>query len=581
MGDVQIKVNPTVYDVIIVGSGAGGGMAAHQLSKAGLKVCLLEAGPNYDPAKNITQLKNPWESLRRGASTKYRPFGDFDASYWGWEIDGEPYTKVAGTQWDWWRARMLGGRTNHWGRISLRFGPKDFKRKSIDGLGDDWPIGYNDIAPYYDAIDRMIGIFGTNEGLENDPDGIFLPPPKPRLHELMIRKAATQSGVKVIPSRLSILTKPLPNNKDRGACFYCAQCNRGCMVYGDFSSSSVLVKPALASGNVDLIVHAMAREVLTNKEGVATGVSYVDKLSLQEYQVKGRVVVLAASACESARLLLNSKSPRHPNGLANSSGVVGRYLHDSTGAAMGGVIPNLFGRKRYNEDGVGGMHVYSPWWLDNKKLDFPRGYHIEYWGGMGQPAYGFGFGMEGLNGKYTVHGKQKEAGGYGASLKEDVRFFYGAGVGMAGRGEAIPRYDNYCEIDPNVVDQYGIPVLRFNVKWSDYEIKQAKHMKETFKEIMHQMGAVITWGGNDGPENNYGLESPGKIIHEAGTVRMGKNPKDSALNEWNQAHDCKNLFVVDGGAFTSQADKNITWTILALSMRASEYIVQQLKQGAI
>jgi choline dehydrogenase-like flavoprotein len=581
MGDVQIKVNPTVYDVIIVGSGAGGGMAAHQLSKAGLKVCLLEAGPNYDPAKNITQLKNPWESLRRGASTKYRPFGDFDASYWGWEIDGEPYTKAAGTQWDWWRARMLGGRTNHWGRISLRFGPKDFKRKSIDGLGDDWPIGYNDIAPYYDAIDRMIGIFGTNEGLENDPDGIFLPPPKPRLHELMIRKAATQSGVKVIPSRLSILTKPLPNNKDRGACFYCAQCNRGCMVYGDFSSSSVLVKPALASGNVDLIVHAMAREVLTNKEGVATGVSYVDKLSLQEYQVKGRVVVLAASACESARLLLNSKSPRHPNGLANSSGVVGRYLHDSTGAAMGGVIPNLFGRKRYNEDGVGGMHVYSPWWLDNKKLDFPRGYHIEYWGGMGQPAYGFGFGMEGLNGKYTVHGKQKEAGGYGASLKEDVRFFYGAGVGMAGRGEAIPRYDNYCEIDPNVVDQYGIPVLRFNVKWSDYEIKQAKHMKETFKEIMHQMGAVITWGGNDGPENNYGLESPGKIIHEAGTVRMGKNPKDSALNEWNQAHDCKNLFVVDGGAFTSQADKNITWTILALSMRASEYIVQQLKQGAI
>jgi choline dehydrogenase-like flavoprotein len=581
MGDVQIKVNPTVYDVIIVGSGAGGGMAAHQLSKVGLKVCLLEAGPNYDPAKNITQLKNPWESLRRGASTKYRPFGDFDASYWGWEIDGEPYTKTQGTQWDWWRARMLGGRTNHWGRISLRFGPKDFKRKSIDGLGDDWPIGYNDIKPYYDAIDRMIGIFGTNEGLENDPDGIFLPPPKPRLHELMIRRAATQSGVKVIPSRLSILTKPLPNNKDRGACFYCAQCNRGCMVYGDFSSSSVLVKPALATGNVDLIVHAMAREVLTNKEGVATGVSYVDKLSLQEYQVKGRVVVLAASACESARLLLNSKSPRHPNGLANSSGVVGRYLHDSTGAAMGGVIPELFGRKRYNEDGVGGMHVYSPWWLDNKKLDFPRGYHIEYWGGMGQPAYGFGFGMEGLNGKYAVHGKQKEAGGYGASLKEDVRFFYGAGVGMAGRGEAIPRYDNYCEIDPNVVDQYGIPVLRFNVKWSDYEIKQAKHMKETFKEIMHQMGAVITWGGNDGPENNYGLESPGKIIHEAGTVRMGKNAKDSALNEWNQAHDCKNLFVVDGGAFTSQADKNITWTILALSMRASEYIVQQLKQGAI
>ncbi|HAN37328.1 MAG TPA: GMC family oxidoreductase, partial [Chitinophagaceae bacterium] len=381
------------------------------------------------------------------------------------------------------------------------------------------------------------------------------------------------------PSRLSILTQPLQEaTTQRGKCFYCSQCNRGCMVYGDFSASSVLVKPALATGKVDVFTNAMAREVLTNKEGLATGVSYVSKDDLQEYQVHGRVVILAASACESARLLLNSKSQRHPNGLANNSDVVGRYLHDSTGAAMGGVLPQLFGRKRYNEDGVGGMHIYTPWWLDNKKLNFPRGYHIEYWGGMSQPSYGFGFDMQNLNGKYTVNGKQKPAGGYGASLKEDVRFFYGASVGMAGRGEAIPRKDNYCEIDPQVVDQYGIPVLRFNVKWSDYEIQQAKHMKETFAEIMHNMGAVITWGNNDGPENNYGLESPGKIIHEAGTVRMGNDPKTSALNKYNQAHDCKNLFVVDGGPFVSQADKNITWTILALSMRASDYIIDQMKQ---
>src|SRR5690606_14646796 len=178
----------------------------------------------------------------------------------------------------------------------------------------------------------------------------------------------------------------------------------------------------------------------------ATGISYVDKTDLQEYQVKGRTVILAASACETARLLLNSKSARHPNGLANSSNVVGKYLHDSTGAAVGGVIPALFDRKRYNEDGVGGMHVYSPWWLDNKKLDFPRGYHIEYWGGMGQPAYGFNWGIESLNGKFLVKEKKKEAGGYGASLKEDYRFFYGAGVGMAGRGEAVAYEHNYCEI---------------------------------------------------------------------------------------------------------------------------------------
>jgi choline dehydrogenase-like flavoprotein len=579
MGDLQIKKQAKQYDVVIVGSGAGGGMAAYMLSKAGLKVCLVEAGPMYDPAKNITQLKGPWESPRRGASTKFRPFGDFDASYWGWQIDGEPYTTTKDTKWDWWRARMLGGRTNHWGRISLRFGPKDFKRRSIDGLGDDWPIGYEDVKPYYDRIDKMIGIFGTNEGLDNDPDGFFLPPPKPRLHELIIKKAAATTGVNVIPSRLSILTQPLPDNKDRKACFYCSQCNRGCMVYGDFSSSSVLIKPAMATGNIDVMPNAMAREVITNKEGLATGISYVSKDDLQEYQVNGKVVILAASACESARLMLNSKSQRHPNGLANNSNVVGKYLHDSTGAAMGGYLPNLFGRKRYNEDGVGGLHVYSPWWLDNKKLDFPRGYHIEYWGGMGMPAYGFGFGTQQMNGKYAVNGTKKEAGGYGASLKEDVRFFYGAGVGMAGRGEAIALASNYCEIDPNVVDKFGIPVLRFNVKWSDHEVNQAKHMKETFREIMHNMGAVITWGNDDGPANDYGLEAPGKIIHEAGTVRMGNDAKKSALNKWSQAHDCKNLFVVDGGQFVSQADKNITWTILALSMRASEYIVEELKKN--
>lgn len=578
MPEFQVKKQPKVYDVIIVGSGAGGGMASYILSKAGLKVCLLEAGPMYDPAKNVTQLKNPWDSPRRGASTKFRPFGDFDASYWGWEIEGEPYTKASGTKWDWWRSRMLGGRTNHWGRISLRFGPKDFKRKSIDGLGDDWPIGYDDIKPYYDRLDKLVGVFGSMEGLENDPDGIFLPPPRPRLHELMIQKGAKQAAVPVIPSRLSILTQKI--NDERGQCFYCAQCNRGCTVHADFSASSVLVNPAIKTGNVDVIPMAMAREVLTNDQGLATGVSYVSKDDLTEYQVMGRTVILAASACESARLMLNSKSVRHPDGLCNSSGVVGRYLHDSTGAAMGGILPQLFGRKRYNEDGVGGMHVYSPWWGDNKKLDFPRGYHIEYWGGMGQPAYGFGFGMQGLNGQFDVNGKKKEAGGYGASLKEDHRFFYGAGVGMAGRGEAVPTRDNLCAIDSDVVDKYGIPVLKFNVKWSDYEVNQAKHMKETFKEIMHNMGAIITWG-DDGPENSYGLESPGKIIHEAGTVRMGDDPKASALNKYNQGHDCKNLFVVDGGAFVSQADKNITWTIMALSMRASEYLVDEMKKRNI
>ncbi|HEX5553211.1 MAG TPA: GMC family oxidoreductase [Chitinophagaceae bacterium] len=580
MADFQIKKSSKVYDVCIVGSGAGGGMAAYLLSKAGFKIAVLEAGGMFDPKdpKYRTQLKWPYESPRRGAGTT-RPFGEFDAAWGGWEIEGEPYTHKNGTQFDWFRSRMVGGRTNHWGRISLRFGPRDFKHKSIDGLGDDWPIGYDDVAPYYDKVDELVGVFGTKEGMYNEPDGHFLPPPKPRLHELFIEKGAVKAGVKVMPSRLSMLTRPI--NKQRQVCFYCSQCNRSCQVYADFSSSSVLIQPALKTGNMDVFTGAMVREVLTDKNGKATGVSYVNKADLQEYQLQAKVVVLAASACESARLLLNSKSSRFPNGLANSSDVVGKYLHDSTGAARGGVLPKLFGRKRYNEDGVGGMHLYSPWWLDNKKLKFPRGYHIEYWGGMGMPSYGFSWGIEGTNGRFPdANGKKKKGGGYGKSLKEDYRYFYGAGFGMAGRGECIARKDNYCEIDPGKVDQYGIPVLRFNYTWSDHEIQQAKHMQDTFEEIIHNMGGIAL-GTKPGADSNYGISSPGSIIHEVGTVRMGNDPKTSALNKFNQAHECKNLFVVDGGAFVSQADKNPTWTILALSWRATEYIMDEMKKGNI
>jgi choline dehydrogenase-like flavoprotein len=581
MNHFQIKEAPTVYDVIIVGSGAGGGMAAYTLSKAGAKVLLLEAGGYWDPAdpKYITQLKWPYESPRRGAGTT-RPFGDFDAAWGGWQIEGEPYTVNPNTEFHWFRSRMLGGRTNHWGRISLRFAPDDFKRKTLTGVGEDWPISYDDVAPYYDRVDRLLGVFGSKENLPNEPDGIFLPPPKPRLHELMIKKAAKGIGIPVIPSRLSILTQAI--NKERGQCFYCSQCSRGCMVYADMSASSCLCIPAIKTGNVTLINNAMVREVLTDdNSGKASGVSYVDTLSLKEVSVRGKVVVLAASACESARLLLNSKSSRFPNGLANSSGVVGKYLNDSTGASRSGFVPALMDRKRYNEDGVGGMHVFTPWWLDNRKLDFPRGYHIEYWGGMGMPAYGFGWGIEDLNGKVPGRdGKNKPAGGYGASLKDDFRRFYGAYIGMGGRGEPVPLESNYCEIDPNTVDKYGIPVLRFNYKWSDYEIKQAKHMQETFEEIIHAMGGMAL-GPKPGPENDYGLEAPGRIIHEIGTVRMGDDPKTSALNKFQQAHDVKNLFVVDAGAFPSQGDKNVTWTILACSMRTSEYIIDQVKTNKL
>ncbi|MDU8887139.1 GMC family oxidoreductase [Yeosuana sp. MJ-SS3] len=571
---MQIKESTQEYDAIIVGSGAGGGMATKILSEAGLNIAVIEAGPFFDPAnpEQRTQLKWPWESPRRGAGTT-RAFGDFDAAYGGWEIEGEPYTHKNGTKFDWFRSRMLGGRTNHWGRISLRFGPLDFKRKSVDGLGDDWPISYEDVKPYYDKVDKLIGIFGTKENIPNEPDGFFLPPPKPRLHELYYIKGARKANVPVIPARLSILTKRI--NEERGVCFYCGQCSRSCSVYADFSSGSCLIFPAQKSGGqITLYNNSMVREVVVNDSGKATGVIFINKEDRKEYQLNAKVIVLAASACSTARILLNSKSKVHKDGLGNSSGLVGKYLHDSTGAGRMVFIPELMNRKTYNEDGVGGMHVYTPWWGNDKKLDFPRGYHIEIWGGMGMPAYGFGFNPNDFN-KFIG----KNVGGYGNQLRDDVKRFYGSVLGVAGRGESVPMESNYCEIDPNVVDEWGIPVLRFNYHWSDYERNQAKHMHETFEEILGNVGELI--GEKPGKDSDYGLEAPGRIIHEVGTTRMGDNPKTSVTNKYQQLHDVDNVFIVDAGPFVSQADKNPTWTILALSWRTCDYIVEQLKKQNI
>ncbi len=572
---MQIKESPETFDVIIVGSGAGGGMATKILSEAGLNIAVIEAGPFFDPAnpESRTQLKWSYESPRRGASTT-RDFGDFDAAYGGWNIEGEPYTKKNGTKFDWFRSRMLGGRTNHWGRISLRFGPLDFKRKSIDGLGDNWPISYDDVKPYYDKVDKLIGVFGSNENLPNDPDGFFLPAPKPRLHEMYYIKGARKANVPVYPSRLSILTKAI--NNERGICFYCNQCNRSCSVYADFSSGSCLIFPAQKTGGqIKLYTDSMVREVVTDGSGKATGVIFINKLDRKEYKLNAKVIVLAASACSTARILLNSKSKVHRDGLGNSSGLVGRYLHDSTGSDRVAFVPDLMNRETYNEDGVGNMHVYSPWWGNNKKLDFARGYHIEIWGGLGMPSYGFGFNTNELN-KFIG----SNVSGYGNALRKDVKKFYGAIVGMAGRGESIPMESNYCEIDPNVVDEWGIPVLRFHYKWSKHEKLQAKHMHKTFEEIIDGMGGHVL-GERPTEEQEYGLHAPGRIIHEVGTTRMGDDPKKSVTNSYQQLHDVDNVFIVDAGPFVSQADKNPTWTILALSWRTCDYIVSELKKQNI
>jgi choline dehydrogenase-like flavoprotein len=567
---LQITRSPQVFDVVVVGSGAGGGTAVKILTEQGLNVALLEAGPMLNPAKDFKEHVLPYQVDHRGAfehaemyfGRQPKAFGYFSAPNGNWTIPGEPYTVAEGSDWRWFRSRIIGGRTNHYGRISLRFSDYDFRPE--DGLSDPWPVTYDEIAPWYDKAEEFIGVTGTKEGLRTAPDGKFLPPIPPRVHESLIQKSCQKLNIPCIPSRMAMLTKSIHG---RAACHYCGQCGRGCQTASAFSSSQAMIFPAMKTGKLTMLTGAMARELVTDGTGKVTAVSYVDKATRSEKQVRCRAVVVAASACESARLLLNSKSTRFPNGIANSSGVVGRYLTDSVGYAVSGYVPALSGMPRHNSDGIGGMHVYVPWWLyGDKQKDFPRGYHIEIGGGFGMPTLG------GFNGQCA------RFEGYGKTLKDKIREEYGATVSFAGRGEMIPNKDSFCEIDPGRVDAWGIPVLKFHFGWGEGEIKQVRHMEQTFASIIETMGGQVL---GKQPEAPKAISPGGFIIHEAGTVRMGSDAKTSALNKYCQSHDVKNLFVCDAAPFVSQPDKNVTLSIVAFAWRASEYLAEEMRKGNV
>lgn len=586
------------YDVIVVGSGAAGGMCAYVLACSGVKVLMLEAGRDYDPASETPMFQLPRDAPLRAAGTPEKPFGFYDATVdGGWRVPGEPYSSADGADFMWWRARMLGGRTNHWGRISLRMGEYDYKPYSRDGLGFDWPMSYGDVAPYYDKTEMLIGVYGSNEGLENTPNsspGVLQPPPAPRATELLTQKVCgEQLDIPVIPAHLAIMTQRQdaerlsrelwPNNplaqrvtaesmRSRAACFYATPCGRGCSIKANFQSPTVLLPPALATGNLDIITDAMVREVTVDGRGRANGVHYIDKTTRLDEHVSARVVIVAASACESARILLNSKSAAFPDGLGNGSGLVGKYVMDTVGAGVSGQIPALENCPPHNTDGASGMHLYMPWWLYQEQvrgeLDFARGYHIEFGGGRRMPGYGAFNGIEPLT-----------QGSYGQAFKDDCRRYYGSFMYFDGRGEMIPNEDCYCEINPDEVDQWGIPTLRFHWKWSEHELNQARHMQHTFRDIVEAMGGrVLSTVHDDGAR---AIARPGQIIHEVGGVIMGDDPGRSVLNQFCQSWEVDNLFVTDGGCFVSNADKNPTLSIMAIAWRASDYIVEQLAQGSL
>jgi choline dehydrogenase-like flavoprotein len=594
---VAAQAQKSGYDVIVVGSGAAGGQSAYTLCMDGAKVLMLEAGRNYSPEMETPMFQTPdWAPLR-AAGTPDKPFGFYDATVdGGWDVPGEPYVRVSeeqGRRFDWWRARMLGGRTNHWGRISLRNGPYDFKPRTRDGLGIDWPIDYEDLAPYYDKVELLIGVYGSNEGLENTPNsppGCLLPPPKPLVSDLLVAQRAKRLGIPVIPGHRAVLTQPLDFNRSparlhpgnaaaqkilaedmqkRAACLWATPCGRGCAIRANYQSTTVHLPPALTSGNLDITTDAMVYEVTLGRDGRAKGVSFIDRTTGKSRHASARVVVLAASACESVRILLNSKSTRFPNGLANSSGKVGRYLMDTVGSTVSGQIPLLENLPPLNEDAADGHQMYVPWWLYRQQhageLKFARGYHIEFGGGKRMPGNGTAGGLEWLTG-----------GSYGAKFKQDVRRFYGSFVYFDGRGEMIPNDRSYCELDSGVKDKWGIPVLRFHWQWSAHELNQAAHMQKTFAAIIDAMG-----GRTHGAVQTDGAKAiapGGSIIHEVGGAIMGSDPNSSVTNQWCQTWDVHNLFVADGAVFASNADKNPTLTIMALAWRAADHILDRMRR---
>ncbi len=554
-----------VYDAVIVGSGASGGIAAHVLVNKGLNVLLLEIGPKWEAAKDfVTSHKWPYEMPFRGRG---KP-GQYDGL---WKIDAytehlyvnpriDRYATAPGTDFHWTRIHAVGGRTITWGRVSLRMSESDFKPKALqDGYGDDWPISYDDLAPYYDRAERLMGVYGTREGLANLPDGIYMPPPRMRCGEQLLKTGCKKITIPAIPIRAAVLTR---NHEGRPACHYCGECGRGCDTASRYSTLEAIIPALLKRPNFTLRTHAAASRVLLNPHTKrASGVAYIDTQNGQEYEVFGKTVVLGAGAMESTRILLNSKTRDFPDGLANSSGVLGHYLMDNIKSGfLAGFLPPLKGWPITNEDGAGGGHIYIPRHVNLKggrKAEVLRGWHFQP--SSGSPMFPWF--------SYRI-------GGFGSEFKKEVKAHHPSIITMAGFGESLPDFSNFCEIDPDgLKDRYGIPQLRFNCKWGDNDLKMADLMYDSAEEILRAAGAEIM------PFQKRQPAPHGDSTHEVGTARMGKDPKTSVLNPFCASHDVENLFVVDGSSFVSLSEKNVTLTITALAWRACDYLAEEMRKG--
>ncbi|MBV9158338.1 MAG: GMC family oxidoreductase [Acidobacteriaceae bacterium] len=580
----------TTYDAVVVGSGAAGGMAAHVLTSHGLKVLLLEAGKNQDTGKILHSMQWPYDHPRRGKmppdyhalttneyTIRKSPYAQ-NSSYnkvtsyiqgWG----GSDYSKTlvvnekehpyTGTRYAWVRARTLGGKTTIWGRLALRLCDLDFKAKSHDGYGEDWPISYADVAPYYDKVDLYLGVSGHPENLPQMPDGKFQRPVKLNYSELHLRETLKGMNRVLTPYRAGVATDGLKHNKYRSRCYGRGACDRhvgGCDIHAAFDSPTGLIRPAMDTGNLTLRPNSTVYEVTVDKNtGKADGVSFLDSETRKSYKAKAKVVVLAASTLESARLMLLSKSSLYPNGIGNSSSHVGHnFCEHIMGPSVAGIMTELIGKPRTLDDGrPGGFYIPRFRNVDEKRSDFIRGYGFEGGGGCGM-----------------VPGTAFTAPGFGEEYKKNVRDYAGATIEIGAFGEVLPRYENYVEIDPDVKDAWGIPVLRFSYRFGENEKKMAKDMAVSAREMFEAAKFEIVSVSDEAlPE--------GWSIHELGTSRMGNDPKTSVVNQFQQCHDVKNLLVVDGSTHVSASAQNPTWTIMALCWRSCDHLADELKRGEI
>jgi choline dehydrogenase-like flavoprotein len=541
------------FDAIVVGSGATGGWAAKKLTEAGMKVALLEAGKKITP-KDFTEHKQPWDMPYLGMAQeeilKDRPiqgkcYACTEYNYKWFVNDKEnPYTTSDDKPFWWIRQRVLGGRSMSWGRQSYRMGPLDFKAASHDGYGDDWPVTYEEMVPYFEEVERYVGITGMAENLLQLPDSLFLPPMPMTCGEILLRNAAREKMNRVVTmGRAAILTKP---QNGRQACHYCGPCERGCTTSSYFSSVTTTIPDAMKTGRLTLITNAVAASIVMADGGKAKGVRYIDSETKDERTVSGKVVVLCASTLESTRLLLNSN-------ICNSSGVLGHYLMDHIyGGGATGTLPVSGGRpwagmpRRPN-----GIYVPRFRNVTQKSTEGPRGKFIRGYGYQGGSSASFNF----------------DAPGFGKAYKDGIHeTHWSASLGLW--GECLARKENFVEIDRERKDAYGIPVLKISAAWGDNE-------KALFHDGQQQAVEMLEAAGAKDARVTGEYSVPGFCIHEIGTARMGTDPKTSVLNRHNQAWDVENIFVTDGAAWVSSGCANPTLTMMAITVRACDYIVNE------